>query len=368
MHGRLFQPGSGGVTVDVAAAGNDLVVRGEGVDLRWPLDAVAVSLGGTDEAHLVVRPPASDPGPGGVELYVDRAGLVAGLEAQGAPPWFTDQVRGLIGASRRRWALGRTLLLAVLAGLVVGVGALVVQARALALGAVPFEWEAAVGEAAWEQHRATLTPVRDPALQAFVEDTARRLLATRPSRPPYEFSFHVVRDPQVNAFAFPGGVVVVNTGLITAAGSPDEVAGVLAHELAHVLERHSLEAALDKVGVLVALGVFVDAGASLLELQTALSLLDLKFSRDHEREADVVGLDMLREAGLDPEAMSRFFARLAEEGADLPGALALLSTHPTSRERADELTRRGRELPPVERVELVAPERWAALQAAAQGE
>lgn len=364
MHGRLFRPGVEGVRVEGAIAGNDLVVRGEAVDLRWPLDDVDVRLGGTDDGHLVAAPRSAP----GVELYLERADLVAALEAQGAPPWLVDHVRGLIGASRRRWALGWTVLLAVVVVLGVGVGVLALEARALALGAVPPEWEAAVGQAAWSSHRVTVTPASDPALQTFVEEAARRLLATRPERPPYAFEFHVVRDDEVNAFAFPGGVVVVNTGLIARAGAPDEVAAVLAHELAHVLERHSLEAALDQVGVLVALGVFVDAGASLLELQAAMSLLDLKFSRDHEREADREGLRMLHQAGLDPAAMGRFFERLAREKGDLPGALALLSTHPTSVERAEELARRGEELAPVERVELVSAERWAALQAAARGE
>lgn len=362
MRGRLFQPGVEGVAVEAAVAGNDLVVEGEGASLRWPLDGVTFTLGGTEEGHLVVAPRATP----GVELYLERAGLVAALEAQGAPPWFVDQVRGMIGASRRRWALGRSLLLAVVVTLAVGAGLLVLQARTMALAAVPIAWEEAVGQAAWDEHRLTTTPAADPALQAFVEETARRLVATRPERPPYDFSFHVVRDPAVNAFAFPGGVVVVNTGLLAAAGSPDEVAGVLAHELAHVLRRHSLEAALDKVGVLVAVGVFLDARGSLLELQTAMSLLDLKFSRDHERDADAVGLEMLHEAGLDPGAAGRFFERLAREQGDLPGALALLSTHPASVERADELARRAAALPTVERVELATPERWAALQAAAR--
>jgi beta-barrel assembly-enhancing protease len=261
----------------------------------------------------------------------------------------------------------RTLLLAIVLALVLGAGVLVVEARALALRAVPLEWEVAAGDAAWESHSASVTPVRDAELQAFIEETGRRLLATRAERAPYEFRFHVVRDDEVNAFAFPGGVVVVNTGLLTHAATPDEVAGVLAHELAHVLKRHSLEAALDQVGVLVALGLLVDSGASFLELQTALSLLDLKFSRDHEREADALGLEMLHAAGLDPTAMSAFFERLAREGEAMPDALHLLATHPASQERADAIAERAKKLAPAVPRPLVTPECWAELQARARG-
>lgn len=363
MRGRLFREGAEGVTIDAAVSGGDLVVTGPDVSRRWPLDTLEVSLGGTDDAHLTLTPRAT---PGDV-LYLERAGLVPALEAAAAPPWFVDQVRGLVAASRRRWVGARTLLLAIVVAVVLAAGLLVLEARALALRSVPRDWEVAAGDAAWESHSATVTRVDDAELQAFIEETGRRLLATRAEPAPYELRFRLVRDDEVNAFAFPGGIVVVNTGLLTHAATPDEVAGVLAHELAHVLQRHSLEAALDQVGVLVALGLLVDSGASFLELQTALSLLDLKFSRDHEREADAVGFEMLHAAGLDPTAMSAFFERLAREGEALPGALRVLATHPASDERAAALAERAAKLPPVPRKPLVTPERWAELQGRAGG-
>jgi predicted Zn-dependent protease len=362
VRGRLFREGAEGVTVDAAVSGGELTLSGPDVSRRWPLDALEVTLGGTDDAHLTLTPRAT---PGEV-LYLERAGLVAALEAGAAPPWFVDQVRGLVAASRRRWAGARTLLLSIVAALLLAAGLLVVEARALALRSIPLEWEVAAGDAAWDSYRASATVLDDGELQAFVEETGRRLLAAGPGPAPYELRFHVVRDPTVNAFAFPGGVIVVNTGLLTAAATPDEVAGVLAHELAHVLRRHSLEAALDQVGLLVALGLLVDSGASFLELQTALSLLDLKFSRDHERDADTVGLALLHAAGLDPAAMGTFFERLARESEALPEALTLLTTHPASQERAEALAERAAKLPAAERRPLVTPERWAELQARAR--
>lgn len=366
MHGRLFQPGVEGVTVEATVGGNDLAIAGPGVSLRWPLDGVSASMGGTGQGHLVLAPRATP----GAELYLERAGLVAALEEQVAPPWFVEQVRGLSAASGRRWALSRTVALIVLVALVAGAGLLLLGARRLVLAAVPASWEEAVGQTVWEEHRATVTLADDPALQVFVEETARRLLATQPERPPYEFSFHVARDAEVNAFAFPGGVVLVNTGLIAAARTPDEVAGALAHELSHVLGRHSLQVALDQVGVLAAMGLLVGSHTSLLELQAALSLTSSKFSRDNEREADALGLLMLHEAGLDPTAMGSLYERLAEEEHELRGPVgrALLASHPRAADRAAALADRAEALPPRPRQELVSSARWAALQAAARGE
>nr|MBI3612912.1 M48 family metallopeptidase [Nitrospirota bacterium] len=110
----------------------------------------------------------------------------------------------------------------------------------MAVNRIPTEWEQPIGEAARSQFLAGQTVVKEgPAVAALQEITKR--LADAASGNPYKFEVTVVRSDIVNAFALPGGYVVVFTGLLKKAESPEEVAGVLAHELNHVLLRHGLE-------------------------------------------------------------------------------------------------------------------------------
>lgn len=364
MRGRLFPPQGDAVMVDVNVAGQDLSMTGEGVSVRWPLDALEVKLGGDGSGHLVLTHRATSPS---ADLYVERAGLVAELDAQGAPPWFVDQVRALIGAHRRRWALSRSVVLGVVAALLLAVGLLLANARALALRAVPPDLETAAGRAMFDALGAELDLSADPALQTFVEQTGRRLLAARPDAP-YEFRFHVERSPEVNAYALPGGDLIITTGLIAAAGSPDEVAAVIGHEVGHVLERHSLKRVIDGVGLFTAVVLVFDPSTlrSARVLYKLADLVQMKFSRDEEREADRIGLDLVHRAGLDVMAASRFFARLAELEGPASAAVGLSSTHPASAERAQDLARRAALLPATPQVPLLTPEQWADLQARAR--
>lgn len=354
MNGRLFLGTAGGVPVTVRVGGHDLVLaRDGGSELRWPLDGLAIELGGTDAAHLTFKR-------GEDQLFLPRAGLAAALESEGAAPWLVDKVKGLSGAATRRWLAARTLLLGIGAALLLGLVVLLATARSLALRGIPPAWEVQAGGMAYEAYAQSAKVETDPELQAFLDETARRLLEGAPGHP-YRFELHVIRDPAVNAAAFPGGQVIVNTGLIAEAATPDEVAGVLAHELAHVLRRHTLRATLDKIGLVTAVMLVFDSGSALFELEAALRLADLKFSRDHEREADKVGLELMHAAGLDTGAMSSFFARLAAKG-DLPGSLAFLSTHPGSAERAAELAKQAAALEPRPHRPLCDAATWAELK------
>jgi predicted Zn-dependent protease len=136
----------------------------------------------------------------------------------------------------------------------------------------------------------------------------------------------------------PGGYVVVNTGLIRAADSAEEVAGVLAHEVQHVERRHTLKNMLHSLGfhALMALALGDISGTALGNVATTLS--ELKFGRDLESEADTLGLKALKKAGIAPQGMVSFFAKLAKQEKDAAPP-ALLSTHPASDERMQALNK-----------------------------
>ncbi len=173
-----------------------------------------------------------------------------------------------------------------------------------------------------------------------------------------KFDFFLIRENQINAFALPGGYIGVNTGLLLAAQSESEVAGVLAHEIAHVTQRHiaRMIAQQDRNQIvsLAALAVAIlasrtspDAASAAAAFGTASAIQSqLNFTRDNEREADRVGLQVLEAAGFDPRAMPAFFERLQRatriyEG----GAPSYLRTHPLTFERIADVQNRVENFP-----------------------
>jgi predicted Zn-dependent protease len=201
---------------------------------------------------------------------------------------------------------------------------------------VPIEQEVKLGEQAFAGMRGSLQIEEDGPAYDAVQVLGQRL--TQGSK--YRYQFHVVKDPAINAFAMPGGIVVVNTGLIEATRRPEQLAGVLAHEVEHVEQRHSLQAVVKDLG-LRGLWVLVtgDLGSGLAG-RTVLELQKLSFSRDAELQADAAGFDKLIAVGIDPSGMSEFFTVMVKEEAG-KAPPPFLSTHPASSAR--EATLRARE-------------------------
>jgi predicted Zn-dependent protease len=151
----------------------------------------------------------------------------------------------------------------------------------------------------------------------------------------HRYRWFVADRPDINAFAAPGGVVVVNSGLIRAADSAEELSGVLAHEVAHAELRHTLRGVIKSLGLraLVALVVGDISGSVFADAATRLT--ELRFSRDAEREADAEGLRLLVAARIDPAGMIRFYEKLGKEQRLSPPSI--LSTHPATGERLESL-------------------------------
>lgn len=175
--------------------------------------------------------------------------------------------------------------------------------------------------------------VGDPVLQTYISDLGRRL-ASDARTGPYPYTFTLVRDPSINAFALPGGPVYIHTGLIEAAASEARLAGVIAHEISHVVLRHGTNqasrASLLQIPAMLASGALGDSstGAQLgqLGLSVGLSSVLLSYSRNAESEADALGARIMAEAGYDPIEMAAFFETL--EAAGGTRGPEFLSSHP----------------------------------------
>lgn len=215
--------------------------------------------------------------------------------------------------------------------------------------------EAQLGKVFMRKVREALPVLDDPLLTDYVESVGRTLIAADRNASG-GFTFFVIDNPLVNAFAGPGGYIGVYAGLILAAETESELAAVMAHEIAHVTQRHLMRGfedqsklAIPTTALLVAaaiLGAQVssDAGAAaLLGIQAASIQHRINFTRDNEKEADQLGIATLARAGFDPYAMAGFFERLSRSSRLYENnAPEFLRTHPVNSNRiADALGRAG---------------------------
>jgi beta-barrel assembly-enhancing protease len=163
-------------------------------------------------------------------------------------------------------------------------------------------------------------------------DAVKKIGTQLTSGSKYQYQWYVLKDDAINAFAAPGGIIVVNSGLLKKADSPKEVAAVLAHEVQHVEQRHSLKNMLHAAGVgAVVLLVLGDANAVLMIMAQQVS--QQYFSRKVEADADLKGAQLLTKKQIDPSGMPSFFKKLAAEYKDLDSAPVWLSSHPETLER-----------------------------------
>ncbi len=197
--------------------------------------------------------------------------------------------------------------------------------------------------------------LEDPELSDYINRIGQDLASHIPGAP--ELSFFVIRDTGINAFALPGGYIGINAGLITASESESELAGVIAHEIAHVTQRHiarQIDATrgwnLAGIGLLLA-AILAGGDADVVQAALGLGLSishqrQVNFTRSHELEADRLGIRTLAKAGYDPIGMASFFQRL-EQNARLygEGVPEILRTHPVNSTRISEAQARAASYP-----------------------
>lgn len=220
--------------------------------------------------------------------------------------------------------------------------------------------------------RARLPLIEDPEIKRYVQSIVERLSKAIPPQP-FTFNANVLVDGSLNAFAVPGGYVFVHTGLIMGLETEDQLAGVLAHELAHVTQRHVASriergqtvSLLSMLGVLA--GVFVGGSATSAVVSGSMAAGQsamLNYSRSDETEADQMALQYLMKAGFDPNGLTKAFEIIRKKqmatGRDVP---TYMSTHPDVNARINEMSARIGSMPGAKSIKASDNKRFLRVQA-----
>jgi predicted Zn-dependent protease len=222
--------------------------------------------------------------------------------------------------------------------------------------------ESQIGRMIMRDIRRSGQVVEDPLITEFINEIGSRIVA-QTNDGDHNFTFFVVEDERINAFALPGGYVGIHTGLIEATRNEDELAGVLAHEVAHVTQRHiaraihanSRQSILSTAMMLGAIIVAAAGGSSdavqgaMAVAQGAAAQQQINFTRTNEYEADRVGIAALADAGFDPYGMASFFEVMSRQTTTSPEMRApeFLRTHPVTTARIAESRNRARDYPAI---------------------
>lgn len=206
--------------------------------------------------------------------------------------------------------------------------------------------EIRIGREAQQEVKQQVPEVTDAQVRSYVVKLGRRLTA-RTAGPKYPYSFDIANYREINAFALPGGPVWLHRGAIAAAANEAQLASVLAHEIAHISQRHAanqISKQLVANGLIGLLGAMLGNDRSAQTAQLGARILAggymLKFSRDDEREADTVGAAIMRRAGWDAREAAGFMDTLRrQQGRDPAAVEVFLSSHPAPGERATRLRR-----------------------------
>lgn len=207
----------------------------------------------------------------------------------------------------------------------------------LAAAHIPVSWEERLGQSVIEQLAPPEKQCFDSARARRVEEVLTALTSSIPESP-YTFRVKVVNHSAVNAFAVPGGTIVIFRGLIERTRSAEELAGILAHEVQHILRRHGTRSLLQHTSLrLILATVAGDARAFSYGLEGAQVVAMLRYNRRYEEEADEEGVRLLKASAIDPRGMISFFVSIQKEGEKSLRIPTYLSTHPDLNDRIQRL-------------------------------
>lgn len=316
----------------------------EGRKFRLPYAGCKLELGGASGRMWFCRSPD-----GTLTLFSEARGFGEALREHAhreLGPAF-EQIAQRERAGSQRSLLMWTCVLLLTAVLIASSYFGIRHAGRASVDLLPHSVDETLGELALQHMSLSGQVLDDPLLRAAVGKIVDRL--SPHAKGDFSYRVRVVDAPIVNAFALPGGHIVVYTGLLRAAETPEQLAGVLGHEMAHVTARHGMRRIAQSVGIIAAIQLlFGDvSGLAAVAVEVLREGAINSYSRDQEREADLEGVRMLADARIDPRGLAAFFSLLQKQEAGLPSVIAWLGTHPDLSERIAEVRaaadRRGKD-------------------------
>jgi beta-barrel assembly-enhancing protease len=364
LEGGVFSPdlpsGRAGARITVSEDGVQAETS-SGERFRLRFEHCQLQLGGNSGRMWFCRDESRN-----LTIFSEGPALGSALAVH-APPALRSQLeqveaRAKAAQSRSQllWIAGLLVLVALIGVAYFGVR----RAATASIELVPVSVDKKLGTLAFENMDHEGRELRDSVLVSAMSGIVQRLAAAQPEAK-FSYSVHVVDADIVNAYALPGGEIVVFTGLMREASTPEQLAGVLAHEMAHVNRRHGMRRIAQSIGVIGAVQLlFGDvSGISAVALEVLRASTINAYSRDQEREADSDGVATLAAAHIDPRTLAEFFALLQKKETSLGGALSWLGTHPELAQRIETVNRLAKE-------RRVQPEPfaldWSAVQAHAK--
>lgn len=305
----------------------------EGQVTGFPLDGVKITKGGAGGRYVYFNHPKFP----GMTLYTDDKEILD-IEEIRLNPVLREQTKGMRHTNKMVWFVLITIFSLIITGIIalfVFRGKIVEHIASL----VPPETEQQIAEEMKASALAGKTILKDSALERELQRLTMPLTSSVDDST-FKFNFTIIKEDAINAFALPGGSVIIHSGLIAKAKSPEEVAGVLAHEISHVTRRHHIRGIIGNLGIwLVIRGVIGDISGISADIVNAGAVLGtLKYSRDFEHEADQSGFELLEKARINPQGMIDFFFTLQEENNEKSvGVVEIMSTHPATEERIQNL-------------------------------
>ncbi len=314
---------------DIEVMTYSLLFKSETRKLEIPFSRLEISRGGSNHELIFFL----DTSQKDISIYTSEKAILKELSFH-SDPVLLKQIK-LIQRSRRKGILITSAVLSIILLAIASLFLLKDRLIETLANKTPRSWEETMGDKLFESLSLQYHFIHNDTLVKTIKEVAAPLLLQL-KKDQVNVEFYFIKDPTINAFALPGGKIVIQSGLIEHAKSWEEVMGVLSHELAHVTRRHHVRGAMNNLGLFVVASALLGDVSAIAGtvINTGGQLASLSNSRSFEKEADETGLDYLIASHIDPQGMISFFTTLQSESfSKLEGYTSFLSTHPATEER-----------------------------------